>query len=224
MDIVCTECSVKLTIDENKVPYNKVFALNCPKCKNKITVDTRNNKKSELQFLKEEAFQGQQTAADVHSFGDTSFNIMEESERLALILAKEGRLSERIKNTLESFGYHPVQSFETKDALEKMRFHHFNIVILSNDFDGLSSPLFLNSPIVMYINQLSMSIRRRIFLTLIGEDLKTMDEMQAFSLSANLVVNSNDIKNLSFIMKKALKEHEKFYKVFMDTLAELGKA
>jgi hypothetical protein len=76
----------------------------------------------------------------------------------------------------------------------------------------------------MYINQLSMSIRRRIFLTLIGEDLKTMDEMQAFSLSANLVVNINDIKNLSFIMKKALKEHEKFYKVFMDTLAELGKA
>jgi hypothetical protein len=51
-----------------------------------------------------------------------------------------------------------------------------------------------------------------------------MDNMMAFAMSANLVVNEKDLDKLAAVLKKALSDHEKFYKVFMDTLLEVGKA
>jgi hypothetical protein len=50
-----------------------------------------------------------------------------------------------------------------------------------------------------------------------------MDNMMAFVKSANLVVNPDDISNLALILKKAISDNEKFYKVYMDNLKETGK-
>jgi hypothetical protein len=47
--------------------------------------------------------------------------------------------------------------------------------------------------------------------------------MMAFAMSANLVVNPEDLPNIRLILKKSASDNEKFYKVFMDTLKELGK-
>ena len=69
-----------------------------------------------------------------------------------------------------------------------------------------------------------MSSRRRIFLALMGDQFKTMDDMMAFSMSANTVINTNDMDRLLTVLKKGISEHDKFYKVYMDTLNELGKA
>jgi hypothetical protein len=51
-----------------------------------------------------------------------------------------------------------------------------------------------------------------------------MDDMMAFAVSANVVINAKDLEKLFPILKKALSENEKFYKVFLDTLMETGKA
>jgi hypothetical protein len=69
-----------------------------------------------------------------------------------------------------------------------------------------------------------MSVRRRIFLALISDNFKTMDNMMAFAMSANVVINTKDIQKLHLILKKAASENERFYKVFMDTMVETGKA
>jgi len=46
----------------------------------------------------------------------------------------------------------------------------------------------------------------------------------AFAMSANVVINSKDIQKLHLILKKAISENERFYKVFLDTMVETGKA
>ena len=51
-----------------------------------------------------------------------------------------------------------------------------------------------------------------------------MDHMMAFAMSANMVINSNDLDRLTAILKHAISDNEKFYKVFKDTMAEAGKA
>jgi len=68
-----------------------------------------------------------------------------------------------------------------------------------------------------------MSIRRKIFFVLLGDQFKTMDNMRAFGASANLVVNPRDLPDLTLILKKAINDNNQFYKVFMDTLKETGK-
>jgi hypothetical protein len=51
-----------------------------------------------------------------------------------------------------------------------------------------------------------------------------MDDMMAYTISANAVINTKDVDKLSSILKQGLSEYEKFYKVFMDILVEVGKA
>jgi hypothetical protein len=68
-----------------------------------------------------------------------------------------------------------------------------------------------------------MSVRRKVYLVLLSRKFKTLDLMKAFAMSANLVVNPDDISNLALILKKGISDHEKFYKVFVDTLLETGK-
>jgi hypothetical protein len=57
-----------------------------------------------------------------------------------------------------------------------------------------------------------------------GDKFKTMDDMMAYTISANAVINTKDVDKLSSILKQGLSEYEKFYKVFMDILVEVGKA
>ncbi len=102
-----------------------------------------------------------------------------------------------------------------------MRFHTFDLVILTDRFDGIELG---QSPVLQYLNHLSMSIRRRMFVALVGDAFNTMDHMMAFAMSANLVINRRDLDKLAGILKNAVSDNEKFYKVFMDTLSELGKA
>jgi hypothetical protein len=93
--------------------------------------------------------------------------------------------------------------------------------VLSEDFDGQK---LTQSPIISYLNRLSISVRRQIFLALISENFKTMDNMLAFALSANTVINAHELDQLSLMLGAAFAEHEKFYKVFYETLSEVGKA
>jgi hypothetical protein len=39
-----------------------------------------------------------------------------------------------------------------------------------------------------------------------------------------VVINSKDLQKLHLILKKSVSENERFYKVFMDTMVETGKA
>ena len=41
MQVVCEQCQSKFKIPDEKIPKGKVFSLSCPKCNNKISVDTR---------------------------------------------------------------------------------------------------------------------------------------------------------------------------------------
>ena len=90
----------------------------------------------------------------------------------------------------------------------------------SDQFDDIDLE---QSPVLQYLNNLSMSLRRVVFLVLVGQEYKTLDNMKAFALSANLVVNRKDMDKFTAILKQALSDHQRFYKVFMDTLAEVGK-
>jgi DNA-binding response OmpR family regulator len=139
---------------------------------------------------------------------------------LALVLnGDDGQVNE-ISSVLEELSYKPILALSTQEVMGKLRLHHFDLIILSDGFDGQNLE---GSPVTNYLDHLSMSERRKIFLVLLSDEFKTMDNMMAFTLSANLVVNPAELSKLGLILNKAIPDHEKFYKIFMDTLKEAGK-
>jgi hypothetical protein len=69
-----------------------------------------------------------------------------------------------------------------------------------------------------------MSARRDIYVTMISSQYRTMDQMMAFRHSVNLIVNSKNIDDIGKIIQRGLTDHEFFYRVFKDTLTEVGRA
>jgi hypothetical protein len=152
---------------------------------------------------------------------DEALHFFEEGTRLALVLTNSDEASEKIKGAVGPLGFKFIPAPSTRDAIGKLRFHHFDLIVLSDGFDG--QPID-NSPILNYLNNLSMSLRRKIFLALLSDAYKTMDNMMALAMSANIVVSTKDLDKLHPILKKAITENERFYKVFSDIMVETGKA
>ena len=64
--------------------------------------------------------------------------------------------------------------------------------------------------------RLSGDSRRRLFVALVGPDLKTGDGTQAFALLADLVVNDKDSGNVDALLQTTIGERTRLYQTFMD--------
>ncbi|NVM25692.1 MAG: zinc-ribbon domain-containing protein [Desulfobacterales bacterium] len=213
MDVTCKSCGTTLNIPDEKLPPSQAVSVTCPKCKGKIRIEPSDRR---LAPSKEEFKE-----AGLEYGDDTSpLEFFEEGTGLALVLdGNEANVME-INSALEGLSYKAILPTSINEAMGKLRLYHFDLIFLSDGFDGQDLE---RSPVTNYLNHLSMSVRRKIFLVLLSEKFKTMDNMMAFGKSANLVVNPDDLSSLSLVLKKALSDTEKFYKVFMDTLKEVGK-
>lgn len=240
MEIICEECKAKLNIPDEKVPEGQQVSVRCPRCKKKLILDTTRSGPGvsdaavveSIESGSPEGIPGPAIKEGVDLLKtegtsengveeDSILNFYEEEMKLALVMNNDEQETRKIKEALEGLGYRYVPGNNTQEAVGKMRFHRFDLIILSDYFDN--APLEKNH-ILNYLNHLSMFVRRKIFVVLIGEGLRTMDNMMAFAMSANLVVSLNDLDKLSIILKRAVSDNEKFYKVFFDTLKEVGKA
>jgi predicted Zn finger-like uncharacterized protein len=235
MEVTCAQCKTKLNVPDEKIPKDQMIRVSCPKCKSKITIDSRISTQNEppdesfsetgklhLKFIESkrgEDIEKKEDVKDDDSDGET-LDFFDEDTKLALVLTDDD-ISEKVKTAVEGLGYRYIAAPNTRDALGKLRFHRFDIIFIAEGFDGQELE---NSPIRNYLNTLAISSRRRIFLALIGDKFKSMDDMMAYTMSANAVINTKDTDKLSSILKQGLSEYEKFYKVFMDILVEVGKA
>ncbi len=220
MEITCEHCKATLNIPDEKIPKSQVVRISCPKCKSKISIDTALHSANPEQ--EESDRELKESGYDYGDYSeDEALGAHEEGTKLALVLDPDPESSGKTISEIEQLGYHCVSADNTRDAIGKMRFHLFDLVILCDGFDGQNLD---NSPILNYLNNISMADRRKIFVALMGERFKSMDNLMAFAMSANAVINPKDTDKFSAMLQGAISEHERFYKVFMETLVEVGKA
>jgi predicted Zn finger-like uncharacterized protein len=215
MEITCDSCKTKLNVPDEKIPPDQQVTVACPKCKEKVTFGPRTSK--ERKSSPESSTAG--TAEPPGNDGALEF--YEDGAKLALVAENNPDRLEKLKESVEDAGYKVVSVENTGEAISTMRFHTFEIVILSDDFDGIE---LAQSPVLQYLNHLSMTIRRRMFVALIGDSFNTMDHMMAYAMSANLVIARRDVDKMTGILKNAIADNEKFYKVFMDALVQVGRS
>ena len=223
MEVVCEKCKAKLNIPDEKIPKGKRTIISCPKCKNKLTLEAPVQEPekpvSEAPKEPESPQPKARPASGAEDVDDIGF--FEEGVKLALVLENDPQETEAVKAAVEELGYKYVSAENTRKAVSTLRLHHFDLVILSDRFEGVE---LAQSPVLQYMNHLSMSVRRRIFFALIGDTFKTMDNMTAFAMSVNMVINREDMAKLTSILKRGISENDQFFKVLMDLLVEVGKA
>ncbi|MFQ5673883.1 MAG: hypothetical protein ACE5G9_12385 [Nitrospinales bacterium] len=225
MQIKCSSCNRAINIPDEKLPKNKAFSIACPGCKEKIKVDQHLRPAAPAsapaqQKQKKEALDID-SLVESHEFegdDDDEQVFYEENAKIALILDDQNK--ETWTQKLNELDYKIQYAKSPEHAAHKMKFTQFHLIILNKNFGDVS--LEKNVAYQMLLD-MQMSTRRKIFLVLVGDNFKSMNNMQAFSTSANMVFNPKDMGKFAQILKQAISDNDLFYKNFRETLTTLGK-
>ena len=206
MQVTCDQCQSKFNIPVEKIPEGKISSLRCPKCKNKIAIDTQRPEPQEV--------------IDDYDAEEKPFDFIEEEEKTALICEPDAVIREQVVSMLDLLEYHITVCDSSRDALKKMRYHLYDLIVLNEDFDTVSQGA---NHILIYLERLNMAVRRNIFVLLISTRYRTMDHMMAFYKSVDLILNPRNIGDFEKILRRGLMEHDLSYRVFRETLKRLGR-
>jgi len=220
VQIVCKNCKTKFRVPDEKLPRGQIISLKCPKCKNKIQIDTTHRTQDITSPVKQKTIIDQ-VASDTYDASEKPFDFLEEGVETALVCEHDQVLREKIHSALQRMGYHVTMAESSRIALKYMRFHVFELVVLDENFDGTDAR---TNHVLQYLGHQAMNTRRNIFVVLLGNRFRTGDNMIAFNNSVNLVINTKNMDDLEKILKRALTEHREFYQVFKETLKKTGRA
>ncbi len=219
MEVICQNCSAKFSVADEKLPAGQVVFLKCSRCKNKMQVDTRSDMSvsSAPKGLENIVREVDSKAYDA---SEKPFDYLVEGEKIALLCEQEPKRRQEIDKTLKGMNYHVVEAASARNALKYMRFHTYNLVVVNEMFEASSAD---SNHILQYLTQLPVSVRRDVFVVLIGGSFRTMDNMIAFNKSVNLVVNVQDLGDIAKILNGALTDYERFYQVFKESTKKAGR-
>ncbi|NQT69176.1 MAG: zinc-ribbon domain-containing protein [Desulfobacteraceae bacterium] len=230
MDVACDKCPAKFKIPDEKIPKGQAFAVTCPKCQNKISIDARADappppKETPAPAAKPEPAKEKtlldEVDADAYDAEEKPFDFLEEGAETALLCEPDQTVRSKIRKALDNLGYHTTEPDSAREVLKQMRFHVFDMVVINELFDT-SNPDLNN--VLKYLDQLPMITRRNIFVALVTDRFRTNDNMAAFNKSVNLVINPKNIDDCEKILKRAVADNTAFYRVFKETLMKFGRA
>ncbi len=207
MEIVCDNCQKKMNIPDNKIPKNRVAYLTCPGCKNRLTLGPdpqQQRKKSSEAIL-------QDLLSETYDATEKPFDFLEEEAKTSLVCVTDQEITPKINSVLKELEYHNMVAADARDGLKKMRYHNFDLVVLDELFDCKN---YYFNGVLIYLQQLPMVLRRNLFLVLLTDRFRTMDNMQAFHKSVNLIINKADMGEFKKILLRGVADNEVFYRVF----------
>ena len=212
MRIVCQKCLRKFNIPDAKIPADNPVSLTCPSCKSKISIEPRKSKT--------ESNQTDVNASD-YDASEKPFDFIEEEGSTALICESDPKLLQKIMEALNLLEYHVTISESGRDALKKMRYHQYDLIMVNESFhcDGPESNMVL-----LYLERLNMTARRNMFVVMLSDQHRTMDQMMAFRFSVNIIVNTKNIDDIGKVIQRGLTDNEFFYRVFNECLKQVGRA
>ncbi|HEX7809486.1 MAG TPA: zinc-ribbon domain-containing protein [Thermoanaerobaculia bacterium] len=196
MKITCTNCQKALSIDETKLPMREV-SFPCPVCKAKLSVDRR-----ELEGQTSSA-PAPAPAPSQHASHDDEDDHANEFGEKALIVGKD---DPQLRQVSKLIGYLPVFHADPAAAREYYM-QEFPHVVFIHPPQLTAPPMDALAPII----SLAPVDRRKSFLILIADNLRTFDGNAAFLYGVNLVVATKDLGQFTEIFREAHTAHERMY-------------
>jgi len=140
--------------------------------------------------------------SDAESFDDSV---------LALTTFPHESSSDLAGKGITSLGYRIDRTGSADEALTRLGSFTYQLVICSTEIPSFNR-------LHEYLCRLPPAKRRRMIYALVGPDLHTLYDLEALSLSANVVINSNHLKHLKKILVKVLHDHETLFGPFLEAI------
>jgi predicted Zn finger-like uncharacterized protein len=225
----CPSCGNRIVVDDSRVP-DRAFSVKCPKCQTMVKFAGRpagGPAAPEPPPAAPAAAPvprpappppvpdniGEQTMAHLR-------RELAESGRLkghVLVALPDRSLAGALTLPLSRIGYAAEAMENPDDAARALEQGLYDVVITSRE-GGASSR---GETLMQRIARLAPDVRRTIFLVLVGEDFRTGDGTQAFTVMADLVVHPRDAAGVEPVLLTSIAERNRLYQAFLDTKKRL---
>ncbi|MDR1051695.1 MAG: zinc-ribbon domain-containing protein [Deltaproteobacteria bacterium] len=247
MIIECLHCQKKLNVADDKIPFGRPFTFVCPQCKEKNTMTLPERRVTEISLDNDEpappppgprAETGQQGGGDARpspsatqtgmapgpmpSFPELpapDFEEGSEGMKTAMIAFDTELTQEKMIEKLSAMGYRVTTAVNVRDAVKQLKFGRFQLLVIQEDYYGAT---LSTNQIIRAVNAIELSIRHDMFVAVVGASFTSLDDLAAFSLSLDTVVNSSDIDDIDLILISAMGHVKKFMSTYRELLLEKG--
>lgn len=218
MEAVCQNCEAKFNIPDEKLPEGKTASVKCPRCQARISVtrpEAQAPAADEASF--DDLFDFAESEEESYDASEKPFDFIEEEGKTALVCEADGLIREKLRPTLKLMEYHITETPNSREALKKMRYHTYDLILVNEYFDTRDPDA---NPVLIYMERLFMETRRNIFVTLLTTRFRTMDQMTAFQKSVNMILNLRNIDDFDKIIQRGMADFAMFYKVYKESMTK----
>jgi predicted Zn finger-like uncharacterized protein len=224
MQSACPSCNNKIVIDDARVP-DRAFSVKCPKCQNTVKFPGKG------QAAAPAAAAPATPAADpAAAMGSGNFNADEmraqmmsqlrremsmgggeaahDGERALVALPDRGQAG-NVAMMLTRLGYGVDTLDDMEEAARLLEQGAFQIVVTAPVAGAAGKESLYQKAL-----RINPEARRRIFMILVADNLKSGDGTQAFVLQGDLVVSSRDAATSDAVFRNTLAEKNRIYAVF----------
>ncbi|MBU0465330.1 MAG: hypothetical protein KKD21_07205 [Proteobacteria bacterium] len=137
----------------------------------------------------------------------------------ALICINGDDLGKKVVSVVKQMGLNTESVTNAKEALKKLEYHIYHLVIIDDAFDGNKGM----ASIIDRMNTMDMSLRRRICIVWVSNKFSTNDNLASLHFSVNAILHQGDIPRLQPFLSRVLLDHKHFYTVYTESLKMAGK-
>jgi len=148
-------------------------------------------------------------------------DIIEDGDLSSLVCIDDSELQGLVFDQLAQLGFGIHTAFNGEEVNTKLRGRVYDIVVISERFANCEAAT--NSALVE-IASMPLETRRETYVVLIGPNMNSRSDMQAFLFSVDLVVRQEDAFQLKTIAGRGIVRQEEFYAVFNNVLKAVRAA
>ncbi|MDL2260486.1 hypothetical protein LJB99_06415, partial [Deltaproteobacteria bacterium OttesenSCG-928-K17] len=137
----------------------------------------------------------------------------------ALVVYDDLDIAEMLEQKLDKMGLSVTVAVNLRDAAKQLKFANFTILLLQEDYFGSN---MTTNHLLRSVQGMDSQSRRGTLVVMISPTQTTLDDLTAFSLSIDAIVNTAEIANIERILISTIARANKFYAIYREVLAEHG--
>jgi predicted Zn finger-like uncharacterized protein len=216
----CSQCSSRIQIDDSKVP-DRPFKVKCPKCQALISLPGKGAAEAAPPAAAEP-----HVAAPAPAYTPPAYvpppppspaavarrERATQSDNDAIIALPAGPATTAIQAALMGLGYNVDAVDDVEEGARLIEQGVYEVAVTARTPPEPGKPESLAQRLL----RLAPDARRRVFVILVGEEFRSADGTQAWTVQADLVLHPNDTARCDHLIKATMAERKRLYAPFAD--------
>ena len=219
MQAQCPSCSTRIQIDDARVP-ERPFKVRCPKCQATLTLPGRAAGPPAMPepTAPPEPSAAGPTEAAPPSFApppDPAAEARRERARSSpndALVALSGPVAAQVQQALVALGFNVDLVDDVEEGARLLEEGIYEVAVTARTPPQPGNPESLAQRML----RMPIDTRRRVFVILVGDEFRTADGTQAWSVQADLVLNPADTGRCEHVLRSTLAERKRLYQPFLD--------